>query len=125
MSTELQRQEEGQLMAKERNYRRPYYLVNGGKENYEIRVFMPGVSKDRYKVSLHRNELYVEGHKDTAIEPAARWLHRETDTSDYKLHLQLNVDVDADGIVAKSEDGILTITLPVAQEARPRQIAIS
>ena len=124
MSTELQTREEATAMTPQRGTRRPTYLVDGNKESYEIRVFMPGVSKDHYEVSLHRNELCVEGKKDSSIEPGSHWLHRETRPEDYKLRLQLNVDVDAEGIQARSEDGILIIKLPVAKEARPRQIAI-
>jgi HSP20 family protein len=124
MSTELQTREEPTAVTPQRGYRRPHYMVDGNKEAYEIRVLMPGVSKDHYNVSLHRDELCVEGHKDTSIEAGAHWLHRETRPEDYRLRLQLNVDVDANAIQARSEDGILVVKLPVAKEARPRQIAI-
>lgn len=125
MNTELNTKETDQPISRDRGTSRPMYLVEGDKENYKIRVFMPGVSKDHYNISLHRGELSVEGHKDTSIAPGARWLHRETVTNDYKLRLQLNVEVDEDAISATSEDGVLLINLPVAKEARPRQIQIS
>lgn len=125
MSTELKKQEEQVPAQLTTNYRRPYYRVDGGKEAYTVEVFMPGVSKDDYNVSLHRDELVVEGKKVIPLPTGAKWLHREIAPEGYKLRLQLNVDVEPDAIKAKSNEGILTITLPVAKEARPRLIKIS
>lgn len=124
MNTELQKQEQ-QLPTKASAYRRPFYTVEGDKESYTVKVHMPGVAKDDYKVELHHDELVVEGHKSTPLPTEAKWLHREITPESYKLRLQLNVGVDADNIKAKSDDGILRIELPVAKEARPRTIKIS
>jgi HSP20 family molecular chaperone IbpA len=104
--------------------RRPYYRVMSDKETFTVEVFMPGVAKDDYQVSLHDHELLVEGRKVLPIPAGAKWLHREIATEPYKLRLQLNVDVDADGVKAKGEDGILRVVLPLAAEARPRRIEI-
>lgn len=124
MTTELKKHEEQTPAKREATYRRPYYTVDGNKEHYTVEVYMPGVAKDDYNISLSRNELLVEGHKVLPLPTGAKWLHREITPEGYKLRLQLNVDVDPDAISAKSEDGILTITLPVAKESRPRTIKI-
>lgn len=125
MNTELKKQETQVPAQTGTNYRRPYYIVDGGKDAYTVEVYMPGVSKDDYNVSLQRNELVVEGRKVIPLPTGAKWLHREITPEGYKLRLQLNVDVDPDAIKAKSENGILTISLPVAKEARPRLIKIN
>jgi HSP20 family protein len=125
MSTELKKHETQAPATTTTAYRRPYYVVNGNKEAYVVRVFMPGVAKGDYNISLHRDELLVEGKKIIPLPTEAQWLHREITPESYKLRLQLNVDVEESGIKAKSEDGILHITLPVAKEARPRTIKIS
>lgn len=124
MNTELKKQEEQVPALSEAAYRRPYYTVDGDKEAYTVRVFMPGVAKTDYNVSLHRDELVVEGRKVMPLPTEAKWLHREITGEAYKLRLRLNVDVDAEAIKAHSEDGVLTVTLPVAKEARPRTIKI-
>ena len=123
MSTELEKARTETPAVRE-NYRRPYYSVTGNKETYTVDVYMPGVAKDDYNISLQRDELVVEGKKVLTLPAKAKWVHREITPESYKLRLQLNVDVDADNIAAKSEDGILRITLPVAKEARPRTIKI-
>ena len=125
MSTELKKNEPQSPAKTTAEFRRPYYTVNGDKEAYTVRVFMPGVAKDDYSISLHRGELQVEGKKVNPLPTEAQWLHREITPESYKLRLQLNVDVDESKIKAKSEDGILMITLPVAAKARPRTIKIS
>ncbi|MGC9452710.1 MAG: Hsp20/alpha crystallin family protein [Oceanipulchritudo sp.] len=125
MSTELQKQETQAPATREASYRRPYYRVRGNKETYTVEVYMPGVAKGDYNVSLKRDELLVEGRKVLPLPSEAKWIHREITPESYKLRLQLNLDVDPEGISAKSEDGVLTITLPVAKESRPRTIKIS
>ncbi|MFO7726377.1 MAG: Hsp20/alpha crystallin family protein [Oceanipulchritudo sp.] len=125
MSTELKKQEEQVPTRTNATYRRPYYTVDGDKEAYRVSVFMPGVAKDDYSLSVHRDELLVEGRKQLGAPEGGRYLHREITPESYKLRLQLNVSVDPDGIKAVSEDGVLTITLPVAKEARPKTIKIS
>ena len=124
MSTELKKREE-QAPAQRMNWRRPYYTVDGAKEAWTVEVYMPGVAKGDYKVSLQRDELLVEGHKVLPLPADAKWLHREIAPEGYQLRLQLNVDVDPDGVAAKSNNGVLVITLPVAKEARPRTIQIN
>lgn len=123
MNTELKKQET-ETPALKSAFRRPYYTVSGNKEHYTVEVFMPGVAKDDYNVSLQHDELLVEGRKVLPIESEAKWVHREITTEAYKLRLQLNVEVDGENISAKSEDGVLVITLPVAKKARPRNIKI-
>jgi HSP20 family protein len=124
MNTELKKHEEQVPARRESAYRRPYYTVDGNKEAYTVEVYMPGVAKDDYSVSLQHSELLVEGRKVLPLPTGAKWVHREITPESYKLRLQLNVDVDADAITAKSEEGVLVITLPVAKEARPRTIRI-
>jgi HSP20 family molecular chaperone IbpA len=124
MSTELKQREQQVPATRQETYRRPYYTVDGTKEAYTVSVYMPGVAKDDYNISLHNGELLVEGRKVLPLPTAARWIHREIAPESYKLRLQLNVEVDADAITAKSEEGVLVVTLPVAHEARPRTIKI-
>ena len=123
MTTEIEKRKPEELATKDRT-RRPYYRVISGKDAYTVEAFMPGVAKDDYHVALQNHELLIEGRKVLPIPADAKWLHREITAEDYKLRLQLNVDVEADGITAKDEDGILRVVLPVAAEARPRRITI-
>lgn len=124
MSTTLTKQESNQAQQQAR-VRRPRYTVRGDRSEYAVDVEMPGVAKDAYEVTVHGDELLIEGRRSLPASESTVWLHRELDAEIYKLRLQLNVEVDTDHIAAKSADGILSVTLPVAKEARPRQIPIN
>jgi HSP20 family protein len=124
MKTELKKREETVPTRTQPTYRRPYYTVDGNKEAYTVSVFMPGVSKDNYTLTVDRDELLVEGRKKITPPEKARYLHREIAVESYRLRLQLNVTIDPEKITAKSEEGVLTIHLPIAREAKPRTIQI-
>ncbi|MEM1296309.1 MAG: Hsp20/alpha crystallin family protein [Verrucomicrobiota bacterium] len=105
-------------------FRRPNYDVSELDDHYEIRVLMPGVSKDGVSVSLHGRHLEVAGTRSQT--PAEDWrpILRELDWNDYKLNLELNVDVNEGAIDASVSDGLLNLTLPKPEEQKPRSIPI-
>ena len=73
---------------------------------------------------LHEEDtLRITGTR-TARLPPARPLHRELAEGNYRLHLRLNVDVDAGKIAARIEDGILDLNLPKAEAVKPRKIRV-
>lgn len=108
-----------------RRYRRPYYDVLARDEDYELRVVMPGVGKDGVNVQLHGRNLQIDGQRGGLRKETWRPLFRELNWDDYRLNLELNVDVNESAIAAKIEDGVLHLTLPKAEEAKPRRIEIS
>ncbi len=110
--------------ASRENWRRPRYEVKPGKEAYELNVYLPGVSKKGAEVSIQGDEMIVFGRREAIRPEGARPVHEEISTGDYRLKLQLNVDIDADRIEAQTENGILTVRLPIAEESKPRAIKI-
>jgi HSP20 family protein len=103
---------------------RPSYNTEELKDAYEVRVFMPGVNKDGITISLNNDELSITGKRTAAIPSGWRVLSRESRCEDYELRLSLNVEIDGSKINAKTENGVLTLTLPKAETVKPRQIAI-
>jgi HSP20 family protein len=102
---------------------RPYYESEEKAEAYEVRIHMPGVKKEGVSISLHGDELSVGGARSATPE-SWRAISRESPSADYALTLGLNVEIDGEKIAAKVEDGVLTLTLPKAEKAKPRQISI-
>ncbi len=105
-------------------YLRPYYEVDDRNENFEVRVFMPGVRKSGVDITYENDMLTVSGTRDRDLPEGWRPLHRERRSDSYHLELQLNVDVDGDRISAHVEDGVLTLTLPKAETIKPRRIPV-
>jgi HSP20 family protein len=84
--------------------------------HYFARVELPGAKKEEVKVDLDGRLLTVT--YDTASEK------EEDEKVAYKRSLTVPEGVKEDAISAKLEDGILTVTLPKAEERKPREIEI-
>jgi HSP20 family protein len=122
---ELKRQEATQpAVARKQAFGPPRYEVRTNKQAFEVDVYMPGVDAKSAEIVLEKGTLTVEGSRTEVAAAGWRPLYREIPDVDYRLRLQLNVEVDEEAIRAKSENGVLTITLPTAEEAKPRTIAI-
>lgn len=106
-------------------YARPWYQVEGGEEGHTLRVAMPGVAKAGVEISLEEDQLSILGHRQNRVPSDWKPVFEERAEPDFRLRLRLNVDVDPDKIAARMEEGVLTLTLPVREEAKPRTIEIN
>jgi HSP20 family protein len=105
-------------------YRRPLYSIHSLDGAYEVRVMVPGCSKEGIQISLEHDVLSIQASRKGPLAEDWKQLHREVVPADFRLKLNLNVNIAADRISAKTEDGVLTLNLPVAEEAKPRQITV-
>jgi HSP20 family protein len=67
----------------------------------------------------------VAGEDSDAPGKGIRWLHHEVPRGDARRTLDLPVAVDADAATAHFANGLLLLTLPKAQAARPRRITVT
>jgi len=108
-----------------RRYRRPLYDVEANAEGYQISVLMPGVAKDDVSIALHGRNLEIDGVRKNRPQESWRPVLTELNWDDYRLRLELNVLVNEPAIVAQVTDGVLRLTLPKAEEAKPRRIEVA
>lgn len=104
--------------------RKPLYNVIGNADAYELRVEMPGVPKSGVKLDLEDSVLTVRGERNVSVPEGMKTLHRELSPLNYLLRLRLNTPVDEDKMNAKLEDGVLAISIPLKETAKPRQIQV-
>ena len=90
-----------------------------------VRVELPGMKKEDIEVSLHNGSLSISGerkaeekHQDAEVYRAERFFGR------FQRTVTLPSAVAADKIKAQYTDGILTVTLPKAEEAKPKHIDV-
>lgn len=104
----------------------PRYTTRRVDEHtWELGIAVPGVKRDGVTVSLEKDELEVTARRTDDLPAGWRALHAVRPRPDgYRLELTLSVAVDPDRISAKLEDGILTLRLPVAENAKPRRISV-
>jgi len=125
MSTKIENSNNpGCVEACERVARTPRYRVRPNPEAYEVEVTMPGIDAKRAEIVIENGELVVTGRRGTAAGEDWKTVYREIPDADYKLRLQLNVDVDEAAISAASREGVLTITLPITEAAKPRTVSV-
>lgn len=103
---------------------KPSYRVEDIGEAYVVHIAMPGVSKNGVDVVHEHDNLIITGTRTVLPPPNWKMISRESRGEGYRLRLQLNVEVVPDRITAKTEDGILTLTLPKEEAVKPRSIRI-
>lgn len=101
-----------------------YYEVTSDADTYRLHIYMPGVPRDGITLQVDKGILKIEGKRACHQQPKWRALQREIQDVDFYLNLQLSVDLDESRIVASTKEGVLTLVLPLAEESKPRQIAI-
>jgi len=94
-------------------------------DEYVVKVELPGVNKDEVKIALESNILTIHGEKKQEKETKKENYHRvERSYGSFQRSFTLPTTVKGEKIDAFYKDGILTITLPKAEEAKPKQIEV-
>jgi len=103
----------------------PAIDVYDSKDNILVKAELPGLTKDEIEVSVHDNNLIIKGEKkkDTEVKEEDYYKTERFYGSFYRTVL-LPTAVEADKVVAKYEDGVLSLILPKKEEAKPKQITI-
>jgi HSP20 family protein len=86
---------------------------------------VPGVSPEDVKISHEDNVLTIQGTKQQVAEKETERVHRyERTYGVFERSFTLPATVDVNAIKANYEHGVLTVTLPKVEKARPRQIQV-
>ena len=95
------------------------------KDNFVVKIELPGMKREDIEVSLHEGSLSISGerksekkHEDAEVYRAERFFGR------FQRTVTLPTPVAADKVKAAYKDGVLTITLPKTEEAKPKQIDV-
>lgn len=91
---------------------------------YLLKVEMPGVNKEGLEISVENNELTITGQRSLA-QIEGTLIHRESRTEDFRRVFELDPSIDTSKISARIDQGVLTLTLPKAEQVKPRKIAVS
>ena len=89
-----------------------------------IHCLLPGIGADAVNVSVQDNVLTIEGENQRTPPDNARPLFQEIGYGRFQRRVTLGYPVEADKAEASYHDGILAVTLPKAETARPRQIKV-
>jgi len=95
------------------------------KDNVIVKAELPGMKKEDIGVSLHDGALSLSGERKSQTKSEnAEICRTERFVGRFHRTVTLPVSVQADHVKAQYQDGVLTITLPKAEEAKPKQIEV-
>ena len=95
------------------------------KESVKIVAELPGVKPEDVKLSLENNLLTIRGEKKQEAEERSERVHRyERSYGTFERAFVLPSTVDGDNISAQYHNGVLTVVVPKAERARPREIPV-
>ena len=97
-------------------------LENG--DGYTLQVEMPGVNKEGLEMWVENNELTIVGRRSLPTVQG-NLIHREMRRDNFRRAFELDPSIDAAKISAKIEHGVVTLTLPKAEQVKPRKITVS
>ena len=102
----------------------PMDVVRRG-DHVAVRFDLPGFTSDSIDLTVERGQLTVTAERALAREDGEEWLVNERPAGRFSRQLLLGDNLDTDRIEASFHDGVLEVTIPVAEQAKPRKVEIS
>ena len=94
-------------------------------DHYVVTADLPGVDPGSVDVSIDNGTLTLTARRSARSGDSVQWLANERFFGTYRRQLSLGDGIDASGIAATYESGVLTVTIPVAERAKPRRIEVA
>jgi HSP20 family protein len=94
-------------------------------DHYVLTADLPGVDPGSVEVSVDSGTLTIAARRTARSEESVQWLANERFFGSYRRQLSLGEGVDAAAIAATYENGVLTVTIPLAERAKPRKIDVA
>lgn len=93
-------------------------------DHYVLKVDLPGVDPGSVDVSVEDRTLTIRAERTVETDADVQWLARERAQGTFARQLTVGRGLDLDRIDATYTDGVLALTIPVAEEAKPRRIEV-
>jgi HSP20 family protein len=104
----------------------PVLDVHEDKDNYIFRTELPGLKREDIEVSLQDGALVISGERKAGkVEEGVEVHRQERYYGKFQRALTLPEPIAADRVKAEYKDGVLTVTLPKTEEAKPKKIDVS
>jgi HSP20 family protein len=122
---EMQRDSQNRNMeeTRERTCISPLSEITEQEGKIVVKVEMPGVTKDNVNIQLDNDELRISGKRIDTVDEG-EFLLRERPCADYEKVFTIDETIDREKVDAAMENGVLTLTLQIKEEVKPRKIEV-
>jgi HSP20 family protein len=93
-------------------------------DTFVVRLDLPGVAADSIDLTVEKNVLTVRAERTSALPEGAERVAAERPNGVFRRALFLGETLDADRLSADYDAGVLTITIPVREQAKARKVAV-
>ena len=93
-------------------------------DRFVVHLDLPGIDPNSVELTVEKNVLTVSAERAADRQEGDEWLVAERPEGSFSRQLFLGETLDTDHIEANYDQGVLTVTIPLAEQARPRKVAI-
>lgn len=94
-------------------------------DHFVLTADLPGVDPGSVDVNVDHGTLTLTAHRSARSDDGVQWLANERFAGTYRRQLSLGEGIDSEKIAATYENGVLTVTIPLAERAKPRRIEVA
>ncbi len=100
--------------------------ISEAENDFVVTASMPGIKPEDVQTTVLGDTFTIRGESKADVEQKGHnWLVRERRAGSFQRSVNLGTPINADKATAQFENGVLTLTLPKSEQARPKQINIS
>jgi HSP20 family protein len=103
---------------------RPLVSTHEDENGVYLKVALPGVSKENIKLSVHHLNLQIQADRGDAVPEDWKPVGDAGPRVRYELNARLTERLDGNAVSADLSNGVLSLHIPLREEAKPRQISI-
>jgi HSP20 family protein len=99
--------------------------ITEAENDFVVKASLPGIKPEDVQTAVLGDTLTIRGESRVEEENGHNWLLRERRSGSFQRSVSMGTPIDADRASAQFEHGVLTLTLPKSEQARPKQIKLS
>ncbi len=102
----------------------PMDLYRDG-DHYVLTADLPGIDPGSVDIDVDGQLLTIRAERTLAAGDGVKWITREREAASFLRQLNLGQGIDTDRISANYSNGVLSVTIPVSERAKPRKITVA
>lgn len=112
------------LLENRRGPRRMPMDLYRDKDHYVLNADLPGIDPGSVDIDVDGQLLTIRAERTLSGRDDVKWITREREAATFVRQLNVGQGVDTEGIAATYNNGVLTVTIPVSEKAKPRKVEV-